>query len=199
VFIDRLKHIKAISDGCDALTIHSYMLIEARNRFRANRGKSSTSAASGIAEGSFAISINIAQYLLLLVNHGILSFYTKLTEYMNEKGSDSSKSRKEFLGSPGVVGVMAKMSVMVASKDFISHPKMTKLVECVVEHFREYGQQETRVMVFSQYRNSVEEIHSQLQKLEGIKPAMFIGQSTTNKSKGISQKDQKMVLLNTLT
>lgn len=54
----------------------------------------------------------------------------------------------------------------------------------------------TRVMVFSQYRDSVEEIASVLRKYEPIiKPMKFIGQGSAvgKSSRGLSQKEQLRV------
>jgi ERCC4-related helicase len=88
------------------------------------------------------------------------------------------------------------------------HPKMTKLENVVLDHFHETmdssktstnGQGridggvsgETRVMVFVQFRDTVEEIVSLLKRHEPfIRPMAFVGQA----KKGLSQKQQADVV-----
>jgi len=80
---------------------------------------------------------------------------------------------------------------------FVSHPKLSKLSEIVQKHFEVKGE-ETRVMIFSQFRDSVEEIVEYLKKNgQLIKPAGFVGQATStgvNKTKGLNQKAQQEMI-----
>lgn len=90
---------------------------------------------------------------------------------------------------------------------FYSHPKLCKLEEVVVEHFREHQcsntaaaaattSKGTRVMIFSQYRESVQEIADMLSQHHPlIKVMSFVGHSTRkSNSKGLTQKEQTEVL-----
>ena len=88
---------------------------------------------------------------------------------------------------------------------FKSHPKLLKLEEVVVEHFEKFKKDEpgtskggtvnTRVMIFSQYRDSVNEITSILSRHTPLVRVMsFIGQQTSGKStRGLKQKEQLQV------
>ena len=91
---------------------------------------------------------------------------------------------------------------------FYSHPKLLKLEEVVLEHFREHqssasastssGQTaDTRVMIFSQYRESVQEIADMLsQHRPLIKVMTFVGHSAgKTSSKGLTQKEQTEVCM----
>mgnify|MGYP001793097208 CR=1 FL=1 len=85
---------------------------------------------------------------------------------------------------------------------FKSHPKLLKLEEIVIEHFEKFSVNEsstnkessvnTRVMIFSQYRDSVNEITSILsQHAPLVRVMSFIGQQTSGKStRGLKQKEQ---------
>ncbi|XP_033013608.1 Fanconi anemia group M protein isoform X2 [Lacerta agilis] len=92
-------------------------------------------------------------------------------------------------------------------KPFIySHPKLKKLEDVVVEHFRswkERGDQsapegqpgETRVMIFSSFRDSVQEIAEMLsQHHPEVRVMTFVGHSTGKNSKGFTQKEQLEVV-----
>ena len=69
----------------------------------------------------------------------------------------------------------------------IAHPKLAKLRECVVEHFQTFertktkANDQTRVIIFSEKRDSVKEITEVLEQDRPlIKPMSFIGQTTTH-------------------
>ena len=85
---------------------------------------------------------------------------------------------------------------------FSSHPKLKKLEEIVVKHFENSKENfenassqtilSTRVMIFSQYRDSVQEITAVLNKYQPLVKVMsFVGQNGTGKgNRGLSQKEQ---------
>lgn len=82
---------------------------------------------------------------------------------------------------------------------FVGHPKLNKLKEIVLEHFRKYEtfncmekKTDSRVMIFSQFRDSVQEIASMFSAHKPLVRVMsFIGQqSRGNSSKGLTQKEQ---------
>lgn len=92
---------------------------------------------------------------------------------------------------------------------FYSHPKLNKLEEVVLEHFRKFEKQapanltgsskkpavNTRVMIFSQYRESVQEISELLTRHSPLVRIMtFVGHgSGKSSSKGLTQKEQTEV------
>ena len=101
---------------------------------------------------------------------------------------------------------------------FYSHPKLRKLEEIVLAHFRNGSSSSspiqttfspsgglqkdsvaqrdtTRVMIFSQYRDSVKEIATMLSRHFPLVKAMsFVGQASSGKStKGLTQKEQLQV------
>ena len=64
----------------------------------------------------------------------------------------------------------------------LGHPKLEKLRDMVLEHFRskEGGEETTRVMIFSQYRDSVQEITACLHGYRPLVKVMeFVGQAGT--------------------
>ncbi|CAL4087478.1 unnamed protein product, partial [Meganyctiphanes norvegica] len=80
-----------------------------------------------------------------------------------------------------------------------SHPKIEKLQEVIVEHFEKFQAEgnSTRVMIFSQYRESVSEITEMLQRHHPlVKAYSFVGQSSSSAkgTRGFSQKEQLVVV-----
>ena len=51
----------------------------------------------------------------------------------------------------------------------------------------------SKIIVFTQYRDTLEMIHQKLEK-EGIKSAKFFGQATKDGEKGLTQKEQKAII-----
>ena len=84
----------------------------------------------------------------------------------------------------------------------VGHPKLAKLEEIILEHFVHFQEEHaddaeasTRVIIFSEYRDSVNEITEILSRHRPIVRVMsFIGHSTAGRaSKGFTQKDQLKV------
>ena len=84
----------------------------------------------------------------------------------------------------------------------VGHPKLAKLEEIVLDHFVRFQDENTddpdsttRVIIFSEYRDSVNEITEVLSQHRPIVRVMsFIGHSSAGRaSKGFSQKDQLKV------
>ena len=78
---------------------------------------------------------------------------------------------------------------------FYSHPKLRELENVVLSHFKSCSDALTKVMIFSQYRESVREIADMLSRHSPvIKVMCFIGHSQTGKNKnsnrGQTQKEQ---------
>ncbi len=91
------------------------------------------------------------------------------------------------------------------SKDtafFYGHPKLNRMEDVILNHFTSFQSnsdnsgQTTRVMVFSQYRDSVKEIADMLSRHAPLVRVMsFMGHGTTNRaSKGQTQKEQLEVI-----
>lgn len=180
----------------------------------------------------------------VLLQHGLLSFYTFLKGVLSgKKGTttakmklqqnadlmdlmedlhsriepdDGNKSLNETIIAEKKMDPKERLlkSIPKPMKNFVSHPKITKLEEIVVKHFQKHQRNvtgphssqtplNTRIMIFSQYRDSVQEITATLSRHEPLVKCMsFIGQgskdSCDNKStKGLSQKEQ-IEVLNTL-
>lgn len=84
-----------------------------------------------------------------------------------------------------------------------SHPKLQKLEEVVLDHFSSFCGEggshqkpaETGVMIFSQYKKSVQEISDMMSRHAPLVKAMtFVGHSSgKSTSKGLTQKEQTQV------
>lgn len=72
------------------------------------------------------------------------------------------------------------------------HPKLLKLKEILLDHFKTMERKgcDTRVIIFTQFRSSVQEIYNYLSNIDYVKPTPFVGQSRKVKNKStISMTD----------
>ena len=103
---------------------------------------------------------------------------------------------RDSLAPPTLNSSMYCPSVSKSAEFFYSHPKLNRLEEVVLKHFKDYNPeddgQQTRVMVFSQYRESVREIADMLSRHTPLIRVMsFMGHASAGKSsKGQTQKEQ---------
>ncbi|KAF9151877.1 hypothetical protein BG015_006096 [Linnemannia schmuckeri] len=123
------------------------------------------------------------------------------------KGSLARKAMEE---NPEFMRMMDQIRVKVKQPTFVSHPKIERLVAIVMKHFMDHQDKsdaaqgssstagaliQTRVMIFANFRESVDEISRVLEKHRPlIKVRQFIGQATAKGKKGISQKEQQKVV-----
>ncbi|BFZ07881.1 hypothetical protein BsWGS_10920 [Bradybaena similaris] len=190
--------------------LSKFLLLKARDEFRQNPPQILQKVQYGNIEADFAMAISLYHGFELLQLHGLRSLYNYLTGIIvGDKGYGRTRSellrnadfndimdnlRQKFTGasSHGVSSESGDCKVVVG------HPKMQRLEEIVVDHFKTYEKkgEATRVMIFSQYRDSVQEIATILSQHQPlIKVMPFIGQSSAGKStKGYTQKEQLMVM-----
>nr|XP_034991434.1 Fanconi anemia group M protein isoform X1 [Zootoca vivipara] len=172
----------------------------------------------GAIEGDFALCISLYHGYELLLQMGMRSLYIFLCGIMD--GSKGMTRTKNELGRnedfmmlySQLENMFADTNVTSANgagnrKPFIySHPKLKKLEDVVVEHFRSWKERggqsapegqpgETRVMIFSSFRDSVQEIAEMLsQHHPEVRVMTFVGHSTGKNTKGFTQKEQLEVV-----
>eukprot|EP00730_Choanoeca_flexa_P001415 TRINITY_DN10626_c0_g1_i1.p1 TRINITY_DN10626_c0_g1~~TRINITY_DN10626_c0_g1_i1.p1 ORF type:complete len:1189 (+),score=330.64 TRINITY_DN10626_c0_g1_i1:286-3567(+) len=87
---------------------------------------------------------------------------------------------------------------MASGGVYRGHPKIKKMEDAILNHFRAFPGAETRVMVFSSVRDSVQDIAAILKEhAPTIRPISFIGQGKGRSKdglKGLTQKEQAAVL-----
>lgn len=195
----------------DALEAAPYGLLLARQRFQIANKNKATPAFSGYIEGQIGIAHSLLNALALLLSHGIGCFYSSLSTNIidpvrNEERA--SKAKKDLVLHNGDFGSLVEyVEKLMASPQYTSHPKIDRLEGIILEHFMNINERggdgdgeatSTRVMVFSQYRDSVTEIVAALQKhAPVIKVMSFVGQSAAGKkggTKAFTQKDQLEVI-----
>ncbi|NXX05291.1 FANCM protein, partial [Larus smithsonianus] len=209
----------------DIPSLTKYQIILARDQYRKNPSSQCVGMHQGIIEGDFALCISLYHGYELLLQMGLRSLFIYLFGIMD--GSKGLTRTKNELGRnedfmklyqqltdmfsdpllPSTNGnVYKSKTVFENKKDFIySHPKLRKLEEIVIGHFKSWKKGssgntsvdtvDTRVMIFSSFRDSVQEIADMLSRLSPVVRVMtFVGHSTGKSTKGFTQKEQLEVV-----
>ena len=116
------------------------------------------------------------------------------TELRDKFCEDLNHSRLN-VSRPQLITQFGQTQTQVQPKDDfpLGHPKLEKLRDTVVEHFKKHKDEsiDTRVMIFSQFRDSVQEITAMLHAHKPLVKVMeFVGQGGTGGKKGLTQKEQ---------
>ncbi|XP_073924142.1 Fanconi anemia group M protein isoform X2 [Castor canadensis] len=204
----------------DIPNLTKYQIILARDQFRKNPSPNVVGIQQGIIEGEFAICISLYHGYELLQQMGMRSLYFFLCGIMDgTKGM--TRAKNELSRNEDFMKLYSHLECMFAhtrdtsasdtsiqkgdkNKDFFySHPKLKKLEEVVVEHFKSWNAKntsgkksdETRVMIFSSFRDSVQEIAEMLLRHQPIIRVMtFVGHASGKSMKGFTQKEQLEVV-----
>ncbi|WP_019266804.1 DEAD/DEAH box helicase [Methanobrevibacter smithii] len=145
--------------------------------------------------------INIQHSQELIETQGVVTF----NKYVSRLRKKKTKAAKSLIQDPnfGKAIYLARE----AEKHGLEHPKLKKVTDIVKKELGQNGQtklqseryvkdadqKSSKIMVFTQYRDSLEMIHQKLEK-EGIKSAKFFGQASRDGEKGLTQKEQKEII-----
>uniref|UniRef100_A0A8C4UP98 ATP-dependent RNA helicase FANCM n=1 Tax=Falco tinnunculus TaxID=100819 RepID=A0A8C4UP98_FALTI len=204
----------------DIPSLTKYQIILARDQYRKNPSSKNMEIHQGIIEGDFALSISLYHGYELLLQMGVRSLFMYLCGIMDgSKGLTRTKNElarnEDFMklyqqlrdmvsdtSAASANGNVCKNGTVFENKKgfFYSHPKLKKLEEIVIEHFKSWKKGcsdtvDTRVMIFSSFRDSVQEIAEMLSRLSpAVRVMMFVGHSTGKNTKGFTQKEQLEVV-----
>uniref|UniRef100_A0A7M4FYB1 ATP-dependent RNA helicase FANCM n=1 Tax=Crocodylus porosus TaxID=8502 RepID=A0A7M4FYB1_CROPO len=224
-FADRLIRIKVLAQ-CAIPSLTKYQIILARNQFRKKLPSRNMGIQPGTIEGDFALCITLYHGYELLRQMGTRSLYMFLCGIM-DGSKDKVRTRNELSRNEDFMNLYQQLENMFANtaltsangslyncrtgpenkrKFIYSHPKLKKLEEVVVEHFKawtgnsdqsisESKPTDTRVMIFSSFRDSVQEIAEMLsQHQPAVRVMTFLGHSTGKNTKGFTHKEQLEVV-----
>ncbi|KAL7628719.1 3'-5' DNA helicase [Parahypoxylon ruwenzoriense] len=197
--VDKLSQ-QNIYYGRDPMSLTTYGILKARKDWFARAGQHANQAIKFMMMAVFSVLGSLAHGIKLLNFHGIKPFYDSLVQFRDEiegKGEKGSKYKRQIIESPSFQEMMDKIASWSKKDDFISHPKLTYLSDTVLNHFmdagegREGGNSNTRIIVFSEYRDSAEEIVRVLNNHKPlIRAAVFVGQADSKRSEGMKQAEQ---------
>ena len=203
--VDKLTGINAYWTR-DPMTLTPYGCTQARQRWYASdAGRKASGPLKGMVMTIFGLLASLSHAIELLKFHGIGPFYHKVLAFRNNLHADGKKGDKyanQINVSQPFQTMMSRVQIWINTPDFVGHPKLEYLQSVVMNHFLDAGEgrgasdpSSTRVMVFSHYRDSAEEIARVLKRNGPMtRPHVFVGQASTKASEGMDQKTQLEII-----
>ncbi|XP_062091979.1 DEAD-box ATP-dependent RNA helicase FANCM isoform X2 [Humulus lupulus] len=179
---------KGVLPNRDFKTLSPCDLLNSRENFRLAPPPNLSEIMIRDMEGFFGLLITLYHIRKLLSSHGIRPAYEMLEEKLKLGSFARYMSRNEDI-------FKAKLIMQQSLSHGAPSPKLSKMLEVLLDHFKKNDPESSRVIIFSNFRGSVRDIMDALAKLGNIvRATQFIGQSSGKSSKGQSQKVQQAVL-----
>jgi ERCC4-related helicase len=130
---------------------------------------------------------------VLKLDHALLLLETQsihsLRKYFDTLVSQDTKAVQRLLAEDSVKNAM-RLAVQL-EEEGKEHPKIAKLKEILVEEIK--NNKDSRIMVFAQYRDTINAIYEEIRNTKNISAVQFIGQAK-KAGKGLNQKEQMQIL-----
>ncbi|XP_017981036.1 PREDICTED: uncharacterized protein LOC18592978 isoform X1 [Theobroma cacao] len=186
-YVARL-HVVGLIQNRDYQTLSPVDLLNSRDKFRQAPPPDLPHVKHGEVETYFAVLITLYHIRKLLSSHGIRPAYEMLEEKLRQGPFSRLMSKNEDI-------MNAKLLMQRSLSHGAPSPKLSKMLEVLVDHFHTKDPQNSRVIIFSNFRGSVRDIMNALASIgDLVKATEFIGQSSGKALKGQSQKVQQAVL-----
>ena len=182
----RVKKLKKW-DFAPSGDIHRKELLKLQGRLRKKASKGEEDKMVYAAMSKTAEAMKIEHALMLLETQGSSSLYEYFKRLREEARQGKTKAAKSVMNDGKIATAFRKTSSLLEKG--IEHPKLDKLKELVKDQFDR--KEDSKLIVFSHYRDQVDKIKDELQDIEGCNPIEFIGQAG---DEGLSQKEQVQIL-----
>ncbi len=136
-----------------------------------------------------AQAIKIAHAAELLETQTLSGLDVYLRGLIKQAVDKKSKGVQQLVKMPEFNAAMISLSELLSKK--IEHPKIEECAVLVEGQFAE--KKDSRVIIFTQFRETASRIVSRLNGIKGVKPVTFVGQAKKGDT-GISQKEQKAII-----
>lgn len=153
-------------------------------QMRLARGEKTASVFRGLTVQSICIKILHAINLAETQGMTVLRSYLRGINEAGEKtGKESSRADRELVKREDYLNVWN-----IARESKVEHPKISRILSIVSQHLN--ANPDSRIIIFTQYRESCDVIVDKLSVVENAKVCKLIGQAKG----GLKQKDQIAIL-----
>ena len=125
----------------------------------------------------------------LLETQGIFALHRYVSRLKEQEANSRNRALKNIFRD-----IYFKSAVVLIDrlyKEGWKHPKLLKALEVVQKELEE--RPDSKIIVFNQYRDNGIELVDELNKIDGVKAALFVGQ-LKKEGTGLSQKEQREVI-----
>ncbi|KAL1894132.1 3'-5' DNA helicase [Ceratocystis pirilliformis] len=181
--------------GRDPMAISAFTINNNRTEWMRTAGRDANQGVKSTVMAIFSLLSTVAHPIKMLNYHGIIPFFQGIKELRDEVESKSTKSKYkiQLVKDRNFQIMMEKMESWMRDPDFVDHPKLAALKTEIVNHFFDCPDQaNSKVIVFSEFRDSTEHITRILNRLPRVKAKAFVGQAASKRSgtDGMKQADQ---------
>ncbi|KAG2217039.1 hypothetical protein INT45_002376 [Circinella minor] len=185
-----------------------YQILMAQQQFSAH-ARNFNQAVKSMVHNDFAIAGALSRAYDRLCQHGVGSFLSliegTLQEYQDvvDKGKHLSVEKGKLLRNYELKRMIDNLKQQQLQPGFMGHPKLQRLLHIILEHLSNEQENDdsttntaTRIMIFSQYRSSVDEIVKLLSEHKPlVRCSHFVGQAgAKDGKKGLNQREQQDII-----
>lgn len=133
---------------------------------------------------------------MMKVNHAIEMVETQglepLRKYLEKLDAEASSKSATKAAKRLMDDLYMRKALYRVKECEVEHPKLEFVRKIVSEQLK--GSPNSRVIVFTNYRDTAEIVSNALSTVPGIAPIRFVGQASRHKDKGLTQKQQVEIL-----
>jgi ERCC4-related helicase len=134
-------------------------------------------------------SVNGIRAIEFLETQGFPALKEHLDSLQERAKKRSSPGLKMILDDPKIKRVTSIVNDLVAKE--ADHPKVTELIKAVRIALSKNAR---RIMVFTNYRTTAARLTEVLNKVEGVSAVRLVGQASSTRDRGLTQKKQAAIL-----
>ncbi|MCE7733562.1 MAG: DEAD/DEAH box helicase [Candidatus Heimdallarchaeota archaeon] len=189
---DNLKVLKEIGmlDSIQLSRFSKKVLLALPQKLNKNRGKE-------LEENEFFAGMKAYGQLMiashaheLVETQGLIAFINYYENKSEEFRVSERRSLRTFLQSNDIKKAYTLSQQLIKTGE--THPKFTELLSRITEQIE--NNPESRMLIFANYKDTVNFLVEELNKLTKIEAHKFVGQTSNSRGKGLSQKKQKIVM-----
>jgi len=185
--LNKLKVLGIIKIKGEFATKKHLLSLQKSIQIRISRGEKNIILWQGIS--LIAELIKAHHALELLETQGIKSAYTYMDGIYSTAEKTKVKATKNLAKDINFKSAFILIEKLYEKNE--DHPKINKLKEIVKKEIE--NNNEIKIIIFNQYRNSADNITKELNKISGTKAKLFVGQTKKGET-GLTQKKQIEIL-----
>ncbi|MAG02533.1 hypothetical protein CMI42_04290 [Candidatus Pacearchaeota archaeon] len=132
-----------------------------------------------------AQAIKISHLIELFETQTLYASQKYIKSIYEQAAKKQSKAVQQLIKNPNFTKAHTLINELISRN--LEHPKLLELKSLIEESPK------NKTIIFSQYRDTVYKITEELNKIEGIRASMFVGQAKKENS-GLSQKEQQEIM-----
>ncbi len=162
-------------------------LLSAQRQIQGALRTGSKSSAAYSAATTAAIAMTLNQALERAETQGVAALKAYFERLRTKAvARHATKASTQTIALPKVQMAMKALKKLEAAK--VETPKLEKVKKIVVAQLN--SKPDSRIIVFTHYRDTCELVTDELGRIEIVRPARFVGQASKGKDKGMRQKQQ---------